>query len=341
MGVIWEAPANIALIKYWGKKELQIPQNPSLSFTLRKSRTTTSVKISNTLKKGSWKFSYEGQPKTSFEAKIQTFFNRIRSQMPFLDEVGIQIDSSNNFPHSSGISSSASFYSSLALALCDLESQFTGKQQENNDFLKRASSLARLGSGSAARSVFGNIVTWGESELEGSSNLFASPLTSNIHKDFFDYHDAILVINSAAKPMSSSIGHGLMEKNPYSTSRYDKARTNFKELLLSLQSGDKASFIDIVEHEAQTLHGLILSSKGGSILLKPNTLKAIELIKNHRIETGSKCCFTLDAGPNIHLLYPKDEKEEIQMLIQNKLEPLCENGRWIDDSIGNGPKKLH
>jgi len=340
MEAIWEAPANIALIKYWGKKELQIPENPSLSFTLSKSRTTTSVKISNTLKKGSWSFSYEGQSKTSFEPKIQTFFTRIRSLMPFLDEVGITIDSSNNFPHSSGISSSASFYSSLALALCDLESQFEGKHHENNDFLKRASSLARLGSGSAARSVYGKVVTWGESQLQGSSNLFASPLISAIHNDYLEYRDAILVINSSAKPMSSSVGHGLMEQNPYSSSRYDEARTNFKELLQSLESGDKEPFINIVEHEAQTLHGLILSSKGGSILLKPNTLKAIELIKNHRIETDSKCCFTLDAGPNIHLLYPNNEKEEIQMLIQNKLEPLCENGRWIDDAIGDGPRKV-
>ena len=140
--------------------------------------------------------------------------------------------------------------------------------------------------------------------------------------------------------MSSTTGHGLMDKNPYSVSRYIEAKSNFKLLLDALRLGDKESLIELVEHEAQTLHGLILSSRGGRILLRPNTLKAIELIKEHRIKTGSKCCFTLDAGPNIHLLYPNDEKEEIQRFIKSMLEPLCENGRWIDDAVGNGPRKV-
>ena len=340
MEAIWEAPANIALIKYWGKKEVQVPANPSISMTLSKSITRTSVRISSDLSKGSWKFTYQGQAKTSFEPKLQTFFERIKEHLPFLDSFGILIDSSNNFPHSSGISSSASFYSSLSLALCDLESQLTENPLNHEGFFKKASSIARLGSGSASRSVYGNFVAWGESKLPGSSNLFAIPVSNKIHQNFSQYRDAILVISSSAKPMSSTAGHGLMENNPFSTERYKEAEKDLNELLASLESGDLQTFIALVEHEAQTLHGLILSSKGGSILLKPNTLKAIELIKYYREKTHSKCCFTLDAGPNIHLLYPDNERKEIQKFVLEELAPLCENKQWIDDRIGSGPIKV-
>jgi diphosphomevalonate decarboxylase len=74
--------------------------------------------------------------------------------------------------------------------------------------------------------------------------------------------------------------------------------------------------------------------------MKPNTLEAIEIIQKFRRETGSKCCFTLDAGPNIHLLYPDDESSSIKHLIKTRLSHTCEMGRWIDDSLGQGPKKL-
>ena len=147
----WRSPSNIALVKYWGKRENQIPANPSISFTLNSCFTTTLVsyeKLKEKQHQFSFDFFFEGSPKEEFKPKIQTFLSRIEVYLPFLKEYHLVIESSNSFPHSSGIASSASGMSALALCLMDME-----KEQNptiNPDFFNQiASFLARFGSGSA------------------------------------------------------------------------------------------------------------------------------------------------------------------------------------------------
>src|SRR5690606_3451821 len=124
--VTWIAPSNIALVKYWGKREEQIPANPSLSFTLDTSRTTTTLKFSKAetpAKDPVFELYFEGNKKENFKPKIRTFFNRIKTYCPYLWEYELVINSENSFPHSSGIASSASGMSALALCIMSMEKE--------------------------------------------------------------------------------------------------------------------------------------------------------------------------------------------------------------------------
>jgi diphosphomevalonate decarboxylase len=159
----WSAPSNIALVKYWGKKENQVPANPSVSFTLNNCKTITKLAYNKKDKGEGFSFDllFEGKPKEDFKPKILKFFQRVEQYLPFLKEYHFTIDTQNTFPHSSGIASSASGMAALAMNLMSLEKELNPEMTENY-FYQKASFLARLGSGSACRSVKGSIVVWGE-----------------------------------------------------------------------------------------------------------------------------------------------------------------------------------
>jgi diphosphomevalonate decarboxylase len=338
---IWSAPANIALVKYWGKHGDQLPQNPSISITLSESITTTRIEWTKALATPEHKFQFENREEPVFEKKVMTYLNKVGPLLPELTGYSLNISSRNNFPHSSGISSSASFMASMALCLIRAEEKISGVTLPADDFYRKASNLARLGSGSAARSVYSGYTLWGKTgAIQDSSDDFAVQINDQVHPVFKTYRDAILVVSSQPKMLSSTAGHGLMQSNPYAETRYEVARKNINLLLSTLKSGDQESFIRIIEEEALTLHGLILSSSGGPILLEPASISIIRLIRDYRIQTGSKLCFTLDAGPNIHLLYPESESAQIMNFIGHSLAGYCENQRWIPDLIGEGSKEL-
>ncbi len=337
---IWCAPANIALVKYWGKQGDQLPQNPSVSMTLSRSVTTTVMKWTRVTGPPVHSFLFDGQPEPLFERKVFSYIDKIIKILPYLSNFNLDISSSNNFPHSSGISSSASFMSSMVLCLLRAEEKISGKPADPLEFYRNASTLARLGSGSAARSVFGGFNVWGATgAVAGSSNEFAININDRVHPIFKTYRDAILIVSSGVKSLSSSAGHGLMESNPYAAERYKSAGENTHKLIGILKSGNQEEFMRIIEEEAMTLHGLIQASSGGPILMEPGTISIIRRIREYRSHTGSSLCFTLDAGPNIHLLYPEDEAGEIRRFIEGSLLQYCENSNWIDDRIGDGCKE--
>ena len=145
------APSNIALVKYWGKRPVQLPENPSISFTLDTCKTITTVRYSlRDIQINSFDFElrFEGMPKPDFKPKIQSFLERIEGYLPFLKQYTFMIETSNTFPHSSGIASSASGMSALAYCLVQIE-KIINPQLSNEYCLQKASFLARLGSGSA------------------------------------------------------------------------------------------------------------------------------------------------------------------------------------------------
>ncbi|MEN8120019.1 MAG: diphosphomevalonate decarboxylase [Bacteroidota bacterium] len=341
--VAWRSPSNIALIKYWGKKENQIPANPSLSFTLSKSYTETSIVYNEKLGSdiGTLKFMFEGKENLQFQQKIEGFLNKITQYFPFLTKLQLNIDSHNSFPHSAGIASSASSMSALALCLCTIEKRHFGTLSNADEFFTKASFIARLGSGSASRSLFPYAASWGEIiENSISSDEFASVLPFNLHQKFKNYKDAVLIISKQAKKVSSTAGHELMDGNPFASKRFIQAKDNLKRLLSALKLGDEESFIEIVENEALTLHALMMSSNPGFILMQPNTLKVIEKIREFRQNTGVKLCFTLDAGPNVHLLYSDNDTDEVEKFIKNELVLYCEDKFWIADRLGEGPIEI-
>lgn len=341
--VTYKAPSNIALVKYWGKKEDQIPANPSISFTLDACATTTSISYSKLNDKGndfSFELLFEGKPREDFKPKIQTFFTRIEKYIPFLKEYHLRIETSNSFPHSSGIASSASGMAALALCLLHIEKEMN-PEMDDGFFKCKASFLARLGSGSACRSIEGDLIQWGDhKDTEGSSDLYGIKYPYNVHRVFQKYHDTILLVDKGQKQVSSTVGHNLMLNHPFAEQRFGQAHENLSKLKAIFTSGNLNYFIKVVESEALTLHAMMMTSMPYFILMKPNTLRIIHKIWEFRASSKTHVCFTLDAGANVHVLYPENEKEEVYQFIKDELVAFCENGQYICDRIGFGAKKV-
>lgn len=332
----WQSPSNIALVKYWGKRGKQLPQNQSISFTLSECRSETFVTFEKADRFG-FRFFFEGKENPAFGAKIEKFLLDNQMFFPFINQLHLMVESCNTFPHSSGIASSASSMSAFVMCLLDIENQIVVKQFD----FQKASYFSRLASGSAARSVYPKMALWGATPcFEGSSDEYAVSLENDIHSVFKTYRDSILIVSGETKSVSSRAGHGLMEGNPYAPARYARANENIENLLVALKSGDMDTFINITESEALQLHALMMCSNPSFILMKPNTLCIIEAVRNFRNETQIPLCFTLDAGPNVHLLYPESEAEKVENFIKSELITYCNQGRWIADHVGDGPKKL-
>ncbi|NNT70712.1 diphosphomevalonate decarboxylase [Flavobacterium sp. IMCC34852] len=334
----WSAPSNIALVKYWGKKEHQIPANPSISFTLNNCKTITKLAFAKKQNDSNFSFDllFEGQPKEDFKPKIQKFLERIEIYCPYLKDYHFTIDTENSFPHSSGIASSASGMAALAMNIMSLERKLYPEMTQNFFNLK-ASFLARLGSGSACRSVKGNIVVWGNhAEIEGSSDLFGVEFPAKIHDNFKNYQDTILLVDKGEKQVSSTVGHDLMHHHPFAQQRFAQAHENLSAIKKVLEKGDLTEFIKIVESEALTLHSMMMTSIPYFILMKPNTLEIINKIWQFRNETKIPICFTLDAGANVHVLYPENVRVEAMQFITTELVGYCQNGNYICDQVGDG-----
>ena len=338
----WQAPSNIAIVKYWGKKKGQIPANPSLSFTLNNCRTITTVKTlpKTTAAPFEFSFAFEGQPKPSFEPKIQAFFERIAPYAPYLSTHRFEIDSTNTFPHSSGIASSASGMAALALCLVSLERDLNPEMTDEL-FYQKASFFARLGSGSACRSVKGNAVVWGETaSIPGSSNLYGTSFPFALHETFATAKDAILLVDKGEKQVSSTVGHELMHNHPYAETRFAQAHTNLAQLRILLEKGDWTAFIALMESEALTLHSMMMTSMPYYILMKPNTLEIIQKIWAFRQTTELPVGFTLDAGANVHVIYAESAAIEVEKFIENELKQHCQNGQYILDHVGFGASTI-
>ena len=338
----WQTPSNIALVKYWGKSIPQIPKNASISFTLNNCHTITTIDFTKKEKSQSVDFDlfFEGKQKDEFKPKIAEFFNRIQEYCPYIFHYKMTINSENSFPHSSGIASSASGLSAIAMCLMSLEQELvTGLTSEY--IIKKASFLAKLGSGSASRSIEGPLVVWGKHpEIDGSSDLFGVKFSKKVHPIFSNYQDVILLVDKGEKQVSSTVGHNLMHNHPFAENRFQQANENLTKMSKILQNGDIKSFINLVESEALTLHAMMLTSNPYFILMKPNTLEIINKIWQFRETTNSNICFTLDAGANVHVLFPENEKNDVLNFIENELSKFCQKNHYICDYTGLGAQKI-
>ena len=340
-GVIeWSCPSNIAIVKYWGKKKNQLPLNPSLSMTLEKASTRTRLQYHFDPARGRPQvtFRYEGKEMPSFEKRVKDFLGSLSSFIPCLSYTRLSIDSSNTFPHSSGIASSASAMGALALCLVSMEHRIMGTG--NSEFMRKSSFIARLGSGSASRSVYPGFSAWGTSgEWPGSNDEYAVPF-SGYNKIFEGLGDSILIVDKGKKQVSSSAGHGLMEDHPFATARYRQASSNFAALLQILKEGDWNGFIALLEEEALALHAMMMSGRPGYMLMQPGTLSIIQKIRSFRADTGTRTGFTLDAGANVHLLYAAEEEHSVREFIATDLIIHCEDQQVIHDRMGGGPREV-
>lgn len=337
----WTSPSNIALVKYWGKYDNQIPANPSISITLSECHTKTEIQWtkseSNTFEID---FHFEGVRNEAFGLKIKKFLESLPNR-EYIQGLHITAHSNNTFPHSAGIASSASGMSAFVLCFLEMEKQVFGMHENEEEFYREASILSRLASGSASRSVYPGLASWGKSDaIDNSSDLYATPYNGSIHPEFKGLQDSIIICDRGEKSVSSRAGHGLMKTNPYASRRFEHAHENMSALLETMSQGDWDKFAALVENEAMTLHGMMMMSYPWFILMKPKTIELLDVIKTYREKTGIRMCYTLDAGPNIHLIYPESEKLKVHEFLKNEVEKHLPENSIIFDHEGNGPIKL-
>lgn len=329
----WRSPSNIAFVKYWGKKGHQLPANPSLSMTLKECFTETSVAF-NPSDDFKVELYLDGKKEDKFALKIQNYLKSLSEEIPLLTKLSYIVKTKNTFPHGTGIASSASGLSAFALCLTDYLQSLTG-EGINDLFYLRASHFSRLASGSACRSVYGGFTTWGESSLAGSSDKYATPF--EVHSEFKHLKDSVLVISGDEKEISSTQGHGKMKEHFFADARFHQAKENFKNIVHALKTGDVDQMGLILEAEALSLHAMMMTSPTPYTLLKPNSLAAMDIIRKFRHETKIPLYYTLDAGPNLHLIYPEVVQHKVRTFISHELSPLC--SRIIEDEKGEGPTK--
>ena len=325
-------PSNIALIKYWGKYENQIPANPSISYTLSQCRTITEMEFAEG-ENFSVKLFLSGKEEPKFAEKTAKYLAGIEKYLPWVLRGSFVIKTENTFPHSSGIASSASGFGALAKCLMALDKEISGEKSPE-ETLQKASLLARLGSGSACRSLYNGLVVWGATPVvSGSADEYAVPYpVSEIHPIFRDFNDWVMLIHEGQKSVSSTVGHGLMNGNPYAQVRFAEAAKNFFTLQEILKNGDMDGFIKLVEHEALTLHAMMMVSDPAFILMQTGTLETIHKVWDFRRDTGLPLFFTLDAGANVHLLFPNDgQQERIKAFIETELLAYTQSGGVVKD----------
>ena len=343
-GVVqWASPSNIAIVKYWGKRKGQLPQNASLSFTLSQSKTETQVSYfprENKDDKLLRSFHFGGRGGINFQARVKDYLESMIYSLPILKKLSLVVETKNTFPHSCGVASSASGFSALALCLLEIqmlikgENLGTSREGIGQDFWQKASMMARLGSGSACRSIYGPVSIWGAHPHLGSHDKFAIPFRE-AHPAFLGLRDAICLVDGKAKGVSSSLGHELMEDNPFAQKRYTLANERMEQLVAILLSGEIWDFIQLAEAEALALHGLMLLSTPPFLLLRPQSLAIMEKVaqfrRDHQIPVG----LTMDAGPTVHILYFEQDRKKVGPFLQNEIAPLTQ--KIINDSLGEGP----
>ena len=280
-------------------------------------------------------FTFLGGKGEGFGRRVERFVQEVTEELPVLKDLSLRIETENTFPHSCGVASSASAFSALALCLCEIQ-QKEGGAFEGLDFHTRSSFVARLGSGSACRSLFAPFSLWGLWEgFPSSCDEWAVPVFQ-VHPDFFQLRDSICLVNSDPKEVSSSRGHKLMEDNPFARTRYQTANQRVGQLLSFLEAGELKGFIELAEMESLALHGMIFLSPQPSIMLAPDSLSIIERVRDfQRLHRDIPLGFTIDAGPNIHLLSFERDREVVNPFIEEEIAPLTQG--IIEDVLGEGP----
>jgi diphosphomevalonate decarboxylase len=293
------APVNIALIKYWGKRDvaLNLPVTDSLSIGLSTLGTRTQL----TLCQGKDQISLNGvllAQDHPFYVRTQTFLELFRAQ----PEIGFVVTTQNDVPTGAGLASSASGYAALVLALNDLFGWNLSKQS--------LSVLARMGSGSASRSLWDGFVHWHAGQQADGLDSYASPLSYKMP----DLRVGLLTLSSHTKPVSSRAG---MQQTVHGLSLYSAWPTMVKEHLSQLQTALSEANIarigEIAEHNALAMHATMLSAYPSLCYWIPETLQTLQTLWAARAQ-GLACWATLDAGPNVKLIFNAQQEADVRRL---------------------------
>ena len=298
MKVTARAHTNIALVKYWGKKDQQliIPQTDSLSLTLDKFYTDTTVEFQPELKHD--QLVVDGQVFAPEQMKkVTRVLDRVRELSN--QTLYASVNSTNHVPMAAGLASSASAFAALALSA----SRSAGLTLSGRDL----SRLARRGSGSATRSVFGGLVEWHAGHDDQSS--YAEPIMENVG---FDIEMLAILIDTKQKKISSTYGMKDAQSSPFFRPWLERNDSELNEMIKAIKSNDFTALGQLAELNANEMHAINLTAQPEFTYFEPQTIQAIKLVEQLRTE-GIECYYTIDAGPNIKVLCQlRNSKDIIQ-----------------------------
>ncbi|MFC6182045.1 diphosphomevalonate decarboxylase [Lactiplantibacillus daowaiensis] len=300
--VIAKAHTNIALVKYWGKKDAQLmlPQNGSISLTLDHFYTETQVTFDNQLTTDQIYFDDQLLPAAK-AARITKFLDLIRQQSG--QTAPALVKTANHVPTSAGLASSASGFAALAAA---------GSRAAGMDLSPKAlSRLARRGSGSATRSIFGGFAEWYAGHDDATS--FAAPLQDPVD---WDIQMIAVVLQATKKPISSTDGMArVVATSPYYAAWVKTAQNDLERMRTAILNKDLTAVGTIAETNAMRMHALNLSADPAFNYFTADTLTAIKTVQNLRAQ-GINCYYTLDAGPNVKIICASADTAAITAALQ-------------------------
>ncbi len=294
------AHPNIALVKYWGKRErtLNLPAAGSFSLTLGPVRSTTCVAWG----KPADSFELDGEVQQGAELeKLTAFLDLVRDQKGGLG--GAHVVSGNDFPTAAGLASSASGFAALAVASCAA----AGLELPP----ARLSELARRGSGSAARSVFGGFVRMRAGELADGSDAVAEPVAPAEH---WPLHMLLCVTTEGRKSVSSRVGmNRTQETSPYFDAWIGTVEPAIESAIEAVETKDFARLADIAEASALQMHASAIAAVPGVLYWNGTTVTLIHEVRRWRA-AGLPVFFTIDAGPHVKICVPADRADEVAKL---------------------------
>jgi diphosphomevalonate decarboxylase len=319
------APSNIAFLKYWGKCEAasQWPAGDSLSMTLSSAKTTTRAFISAA---DADTILVEGLTNDNEKALKHLNFLRIESGFREI----LRIESSNNFPSECGIASSASGFAALTIAALGAwtRSRTLSELEQHGYSRTRLAHLARQGSGSAGRSLWGGFVFWGAGDSPDTQEL--RPCFAN---EPWQLADLIVVLSDKKKAISSSEAHKAAWTSPLFPPRLAGLHERRDRMLRAIENRELPELGFLIEEEALEMHSVMMTSRPPANYWTDETSEFLVWIRNERRQGNFRAWFTIDAGPNVHLICEAADARIYQRRVLEKFP----HYHIIFDGIGAGP----
>lgn len=291
------AHPNIAFIKYWGNRDqhLRLPANGSISMNLAGLTTTTEVSFSDELPGDMVELNGRLLAGPELQ-RVSDFLDCVRRMAGVFKPA--QVHSENNFPTGAGIASSAAAFAALSLAASTALGLDLGELE--------LSRLARRGSGSASRSIPTGFVEWHAGDDDQSS--YAVSIAPPEH---WDLVDLIAVVEAGHKSVGSTAGHALADTSPLQPARVADAPRRLEICRSAIHARDFDRLAAIIELDSNLMHAVMMTSNPPLMYWEPATLRIIKEVPAWR-KSGLPACFTLDAGPNVHVLCPSSAADEVR-----------------------------
>ncbi len=295
-----QSSPNIAFIKYWGNRDnaLRLPVNGSISMNLEGLYTRTTVSFQPSL--GMDELIINGHEVTgkSLE-RVSALLDVVRQGAGL--GLRAEVVSDNNFPTGAGIASSAAAFAALALA---------ATKAAGLDWPESAiSRLARLGSGSASRSIPSGFVEWQMGS--GDEDSFAVSIAPPEH---WALADCVAIVSAGHKTTGSTEGHALAPTSPLQAARVADAPRRLEICRQAILTRDFEAFANIIEHDSDMMHAVMMTSQPALFYWQPATLAVMQAVREWR-KSGRQVAYTIDAGPNVHVLCPQAAREAVAALL--------------------------